>query len=316
MIGLLHPQRVEVLHALALLAGGREPLPEGLERLAAEDPLLRPWAARLAPRLRAGEALGPCLIRARLVTSREAFVLNGKDPSLALAHVAQLVTRPQFRLTVVRWFPTVLTLSAAVSFNLALWAVGDLVGISSELGWRTASLGDCVASGVVAVVGVAVVQYLLTAVRGLRHLQHLWCPAVHRAAAWHDLVTTIRWGGDAVAHPGPGQRAWQGIRLSAQRSGRPAWDLPWRTWLFLTRFRLSRAQRRHLRSLPHGAERLAALGVHVDADASRHSAELLDAAVAAAWPILVVALWVAVISAFFLGLIQGFPIFMGMQSLG
>ena len=316
MIGFLHPQRVEVLHALALLAGGREALPEGLERLAAEDPLLRPWAERLVPRLRAGEPLAECLRRTRLLSRQEAEAFVGGDLAQALSHVISRITHSSWRLVVVRWLPTLLTAVAALSFNAALWVMDEQFRIAEELGINWPDPLRYATGAILVVLFVALIQQVLGSLRAVRHVQHLWCPAIHRAAAWQEFAQAVHLHGELVVAGGWGVRQWRRTRLSACRRGHPTWDLPWRTWLFLTRFRLGRAQRRQLRSLPTGAERLGGLGDQPGQTACAAAQRQLDDALSAAWPMITVTFWVVALGSFLLGLIRSSWLFSSVENLG
>lgn len=298
---LLHRQRVDVLHALALVAGGREPLPEGLERLAAEDPLLAPWAGRLAPPLRAGEPLPETLRRARLLDADEAAALATEaDPAAALARIAGEAAAPPRGLATVRWLPLALVLVGAGGCALGMLATLPLQGLVEELGLRRPDPAASLLSLLYVGAALATTLALLARIRGLRHLLHLWCPAVHRAAAWRDFVRAVAQGDAPLPLPAA-LAPLAACRLTARRSAAPGWDLPWRTWYMLSRFRLGRALRRRLAAEPSGAARLALLG---GADPAEVDAELARA-LGQARPLLLAALWMTALAGVLIGVVTG-----------
>ena len=271
----LHPLRADVLSALALAAGGREPLPEALEHLAASDPLLRPWAARLGPPLRAGAPLGTTLHRARLIDRIHGERLDAAaDPARALDRLARQAMAPIRGAALVVWLPVWLALALVVPMILPDLLMRHVTGydfenIYRELGMTLPSLTEMVISlsrapwsPLVLALGIAGFMWLLAQFRGLRHVLHVWNPEVHRNLALLELLRCSRDGGGLrPARPSWFMRLLMALRIGARRYEQPEWDLPWRTWLFLTRFRLRRAERLGLASLPTITERLTAIGV-------------------------------------------------------
>jgi hypothetical protein len=318
MILPLHAQRVDVLHALALVAGGREALPDGLERLATGDPLLAPWARRLAPPLRQGLALPDVLLGERLITTSERTWLAASTSVAAgldrLAHDAASAPRG---LALVRWFPTILVAAGVGGFAVGHLVVSPFNAIYNDLGvsqpWL--ALADPLAMAV-PIVAVFIAQSLLPRVRGLRHLQHSWCPAVHRAVAWRDFA-------EAAAREGnqPGirmlspyvllPRIWWMSPFVLWVKRVPAWRLSYRTWMLLSFQRLDRATRCRLAAEPSGQARLELLG-GADHEAN---AESLRQALASALPPLVAALWLAGLAGFVISLSVAFgPLGIGLAA--
>lgn len=294
----LHTQRVDVLHALALVARGREPLSDGLERLADGDPLLGTWARRLAPPLRAGETLPEVLRRARLISRAEGATLAAEaDTAAGLASLAESAAAPPRGLALVRWYPTVLMAMAATGYILGLACQALAGDFTRDVGIQAPFLFNEVLGLVLAVLVVSLFQAALSRIRGLRHLQHLWCPEVHRAAAWRDFAEATRYGDDPQMLPRIAQEL-ASTGLTAQLQHVPAWDLPWRTWLMLSRLRIPRALRQELEAEPSGRMRLERLG---GADPRAADAEL-GIAIKAAWPLLSAGLWLVGAFSFVQGL--------------
>jgi len=302
VIPLLHGQRVDVLHALALVAGGHEPLPEGLTRLAEGDPLLAPWAQRLAPPLRQGQPLTEVLRRARLINGAERALLDDADDvPAALAQLAASAAAPPRGLVLVRWLPTALVLAGCAGCAIGLLVTLPMSGMAGEISSRNeVTVAGSLLSLVGAVAAVALVQALLAQVRGLRHILHLWCPAVHRASAWRDFVQAVRLGDEPVTQPAF-LAFLATLRLTAQRQDAPVWDLPWRTWLMLSRWRMPRALRRRLAAEPSGRARLDLLGGEALAAADEGVALAVDEA----RPLLLSALWMTGIAGVLVGLTSG-----------
>lgn len=244
----LHPHRADVLAALALAARQREPLGRGFERLAAGDPLLRPWAEQLGPDLSSGEALGTVLHRHRLIDRRTAGRLDAAgDQAEAIDRLGRDQLEPLRGLNLVRWFPV-----AVISVMLVPVALLQVSGVTTtferiflDLNIRlpalTHAMLDHSASGLLLpLLGAGalwLVLGLLATTRGLRHLPHLWWVEVHRQHALLRLVEAACDGDDAALHL-PAPASWlAALRLSAWRQDRPVWDRDWRTWRILTRLR-------------------------------------------------------------------------------
>jgi hypothetical protein len=275
-----HPHRADVLSACALVARTRAPMAEGLERLAAGDPLLMRWARRLAPPLRAGAPLAETLRRERLLTRREAelLALDGDAPG-ALDRIAAGALAPPRGLLLVRHLPVALALALMLP-ALAVSIVLDLIGAHYETIYRelgimlpyvtevTLGVVRLLFSTVLLTAAAFAAEALLRSLRGFRHIAHLWCPEVERESALLRLVESARLRDERSAQVGT---LWMAlapvtvllnlVRLNAVRRGRPAWDLDWRTWLFLSRYRLDREQRRAAAAQPDLAARLIGLGV-------------------------------------------------------
>ena len=271
----LHPLRANVLSALALAAGGRESLPAALERLAASDPLLKPWVARLVPALRVGAPLGTTLRRARLIDRIHGERLDAAaDPARALDRLARQAMAPIRGAALVVWLPVWLALALVVPMILPDLLMRHVTGSNFEALYRelglilpdltemVMSLSRAPWSPLVLALGIAGAMWLLAQFRGLRHVLHLWNPEVHRNLALLELLRCSRDGGGLrPARPSWFMRCLMAVEIGARRPDRPEWDLPWRTWLFLTRFRLRRGERLGLASLPTITERLTAIGV-------------------------------------------------------
>jgi len=308
MILPLHSQRVDVLHALALVAGGRESLPDGLERLATGDPLLAPWAQRLAPPLRQGYALPDVLLGERLIsTSERTWLAACTSVASGLDRLANDAASTPRGLALVRWFPTIVVTAGVGGFAVGRLVVAPFIAIFNDMNvsqpWL--ALAGPVAM-VLPIVAVFLAQSLLTRVRGLRHLQHSWCPGVHRAVAWRDFAeAAAREGQPGIWMLSP-YVLWPRIRwmspimLWVKRV--PAWQLSYRTWMLLSGQRLDRATRRRLAAEPSGQARLELLG-GADHDAN---AETLRQALASALPPLVAALWLAGLAGFIISLTVAF----------
>lgn len=244
----LHPHRADVLAAIALAARQREPLGRGLERLAAGDPLLRPWAARLGPDLTSGAALGAILHRHRLVDRRTAERLDASvDQVEAIDRLGRDQLEPLRGLTLVRWFPVAVI--TAMLVPMALLQISGITAIfetifrdlNIRLPALTHAMLDRSAAGLLLpLVGAGALGLLLAALatlRGLRHLPHLWWVEVHRQRALLRLVEAACDGDDATLRL-PAPAAWlAALRISAWRQDRPVWDRDWRTWRILTRLR-------------------------------------------------------------------------------
>ncbi len=309
---ILGARRGDALHALAMLVDAGESLPEGIERLATDDPALRRCARVLAPRLRNGERLGAALRACRMIGKSEAIDLDtALDPAEMahiLARIADGENDPTPGYALVRWLPVWLTAAALLPACVFSFAVRVSLGhalesILRDMGitvpetvnvffrplWQMPADAACVLLASILVV------WVLSEIRPLRHVLHLWCPEVHRAAAAARLARAAR---IAVHEP----RAispvrwvlwWVGLGV---RSHRPAWDVDWRTWMFLTRFRLRSADRRLLRRMPDLRQRSLAVGWDPDApDGDDEARKRFIGALAAARPLVLVTLFVVAI---------------------
>lgn len=238
--------RCEVLHALALVASSGEPLDRGLAGLAAGDPLLEPWLRRLAPDLVAGQPVEQVLRHHRLISRDEvAVVAASTDLPATLRRLAAASPAVPLRAKALRWLPVTLTLALGVGM-LAGSAVLNLAGmqplhdlnIRLPLGHGSASSWLALLALIAAVsAALAGTMVALDAIPGVRRLLHLWCPEVQRSLALADLVRA----------------------LATQR--RAAALRHWRTWWFLTRWRLPYQLRHATAAEPDAEQRLAALGV-------------------------------------------------------
>lgn len=255
--------RGEVLHALALVAGDGEPLDRGLAGLAAGDPLLEPWLRRLAPDLAAGRPLEQVLRRHRLIGRDEvAVVAASTDLPATLRRLAAASPAVPLRARALRWLPVTLTVTLGVgtlvgSALLNLAATQPMHDLNIRLPVGHGSTGSWLALVVlIAAVAAALAGSMvaLDAIPGVRRLLHLWCPEVQRSLALAELVRA----------------------LASQR--RAAALRHWRTWWFLTRWRLPYQLRNATVAEPDAEQRLAALGVLP----LRHGAPDWEAAVATA----------------------------------
>ena len=244
----LHPHRADVLAAIALVVRQREPLALGLARLAEGDPLLRPWSGRLGPALAAGEALPEVLRRHRLIDHRAAESMSeAADPVAACDRLAVESLTPVRGLLLIRWFPVVLVAVMLVpvallqvsgvmtafeqifrDLNIRLPAITVLMIEASYVGVLMPLLGA---------LAMVCVMNLLHQLRGVRHITHLWWVEVHRQAAMLELVEAAIAGDDEPQHYDMPVSWGIEVRISALRQDRPSWDLTWRTWRILTRFR-------------------------------------------------------------------------------
>lgn len=255
--------RGEVLHALALVAGDGEPLDRGLAGLAAGDPLLEPWLHRLAPDFAAGRPLEQVLRRHRLIGRDEvAVVAASTDLPATLRRLAAASPAVPLRARALRWLPVTLTVTLGVgtlvgSALLNLAATQPMHDLNIRLPVGHGSTGSWLALVVlIAAVAAALAGSMvaLDAIPGVRRLLHLWCPEVQRSLALAELVRA----------------------LASQR--RAAALRHWRTWWFLTRWRLPYQLRNATVAEPDAEQRLAALGVLP----LRHGAPDWEAAVATA----------------------------------
>ncbi len=238
--------RCEVLHALALLAGGGEPFDRGLAGLAAGDPLLEPWVRRLAPDFAAGLPLEQVLRRHRLIARNEAAVVSAStDLPATLRRLAAASPALPLRARALRWLPVTLALALgagvlAGSAVLNLTTTPALRDINIRLPLGHGSFGSWL--GLAAVIAttaglIAGIMATLDAIPGIRRLLHLWCPEVQRSLALAELVRAL-----ATQRHAEARRHWL-------------------TWWFLTRWRLPYLLRNATAAEPEPEQRLAALGV-------------------------------------------------------
>lgn len=285
--------RCEVLHALALVAGGGEPLDRGLAGLAAGDPLLEPWLHRLAPDLAAGQPLEQVLRRHRLISRDEVAVVTAStDLPATLRRLAAASPGIPLRARAMSWLPVTLTVALgtgvlAGSAVLNLAATQPLHDLNIRLPLGHGSTGSWLAlATVIAVMTAAMLGSMvaLDAIPGVRRLLHLWCPEVQRNLALAELVRA----------------------LATQR--RAAALRHWRTWWFLTRWRLPYQLRNATAAEPDAEQRLAALGVlplrhgSPDWEAAVATADArLAGAVGAAGMLIMPLLWGCLLYGFFFG---------------
>jgi hypothetical protein len=270
---LLHPHRAEILAACALVMRQAAPLPEGLARLAVDDLLLQPWVERLAPQLRSGRPLPEVLRGAGLLSRRECAVLSA-EPDLAQAldrFSSSVLVMPRWT-WLIRHFPLVLTTElAGLALLLSIVfhdAFANIDGMYDALGMiptlntmLSGHPGQMALIAGLAIGAMALCDWSIRSLRGLRHISHLWCPEVARQHALLHLIQAAR-RDERQPLPLQGvQRVLARLRIGALRSGKPAWDIHWRTWMFLTRFRLDRMQRREALQQADLTQRLMTLGV-------------------------------------------------------
>jgi hypothetical protein len=244
----LHPHRADVLAAIALVVRQREPLALGLARLAEGDPLLRPWSARLGPDLAAGAALPEVLWRHRLIDHHAAErLIEVPDPVAACDRLAVESLTPVRGLLLIRWFPVALAavMLGPVALLSTSGVLGDFEQIFLDLNIHLPAITVLVIEAsyvglllpLVGGLAMLCLMSLLHQVRGVRHITHLWWVEVHRQAAMLELVEAAIAGDDEPQHYDMPVSWGIEVRLSALRQDRPAWDLGWRTWRILTRFR-------------------------------------------------------------------------------
>jgi hypothetical protein len=321
----LHPHRADVLAACALVARSRSPLADGLERLAAEDPLLTRWSRRLGPPLRAGEDVPETLRRARLLDAEEAELLaHSEDLAEGLERAASSIQTGPWRMRLVRHLP----LSLAIALGAPSIVVSSVLALSGLTSSSVAGLGILTPANarperllftwfLLLQVAIAA-EHLLRSVRGLRHLATLWCPGVERERALLRLLRAARTGRAPKPRLGALRLALSLVGLAAQPLSLPAWNSDWRTWKVLTYLRLPR--RTWLDAGREGdlAARLVLVGAVETIDGRpdwagaedrcrARLAEGIDDAMLIARPLLLLAVWVsavAALSGLWLGLIR------------
>ena len=270
------PARGDLLSAVALAAGGGRALPDELELIASTDPGLAIRLRSIAQDLRGGRRLDKALGDAGLLDqAQQEAVRRAADVPSALDRAARQVAQPLSGQWRIEWLPLWICLSVlgslfAVEVTLRLITGNPFETIYRELGIKLPALTEFVfgitrgfaplVTGLLLLVLIAGGMLALRQVRGLRHLVHAWNPEVHRAAAIMRLLAHARWRGglETLCRPWWHRPLWF---ASSYRDEAPAWDRDWRTWLFLTRFRLRRADRQLILALPTITERLTAIGV-------------------------------------------------------
>ncbi|MBA2482031.1 MAG: hypothetical protein H0V44_15305 [Planctomycetes bacterium] len=276
----LHPHRADILAAVALVARAREPLADGLVSLTAGDPHLSRWASRLAPALRSGTPAPDVLRRARLLSRHETRILAADaDFVAALDRIASAAASPPRGIWWVRHLPVSCALAFALpatAWCLLLAANGmDLHYATDQLGITVGSIGRLSHQPLASALLLGAMLLAITAgdaavrgVRGLRHLTHFWCPEVDRQVALLRLIQHARLGDDAPVRLDPLRSALARVGVGAWRPNQPVWDRDWRTWMFLTRWRLSPDLRKQSAQRRDLASRLTLLGI-VDSDRGR-----------------------------------------------
>nr|MBA3687120.1 hypothetical protein [Planctomycetota bacterium] len=256
------------------------------------------------------------LRRAWVISREDAADLDRAhgDAGRRLQRLATLAAKPLPGLALVRWYPVWLVAAAVVPgsllFLIMRYTLDDAYRhLMHDLGIALPRITEFLLGGlplivlgiVGAMAGMAGAIWFLGQFRVLRHVLHLWCPEVHRADHLLRLIAHARRDQVGPAHLGRWRSllamiGWKGMELGAWTPGAPVWDADWRTWMLLTRFRLSSGERSYLRELPALPHRLRAIGVLPaeidDFEAAEDLArERLARAVAAATPLLVALLY-------------------------
>ncbi len=286
------PSRGDLLSAVALAAGGGRALPDELDLIAGTDHGLAPRLRGLAADLRGGRRLDKALADDGLLDdAQQEAVHRAADVPAALDRAARQVAQPVHGQWRIEWLPlwicsSVLGSLFATELTMRLVSGYSFEAMYRELGVTLPGLTEFMfgitrglaplATSIALLVIIAGGMILLRQIRGLRHAVHLWNPEVHRAAAVMRLLRHARWRGglESVRRPWWHRPLWF---ASCYRDEAPAWDRDWRTWLFLTRFRLRRADRQLTLALPTLTERLTAIGVlpHRDGRPDFDTAETL-----------------------------------------
>jgi len=264
----LHPQRTEVLAACALVTRLSEPVASGMARLGSTDPFLSRWAQRLTPALQEGVALPLVLLRARLISRREAEQLSiAADLPTALDRLVSASIQPSHRVWLVRHVPSVIILAVmlpALVVSTCLYSVVHAFEVVyRDLGIQLPAATVVVLHPmtllfalVIALASFAATEWLLRAIAGVRFLCLLWCPEIERQNALLRLIQASRTGDNAPPRLGWARRLLSAVRLGAWSARRPHWQRHWNTWMLLTRFRLDRDLRRAAVRLPDLTARL------------------------------------------------------------
>lgn len=199
-------------------------MPDGLRRLAHEDPLLEPWCQRLAPDLERGLTLGDTLRRHRVLQEREGRHLDQhRDPATVLIQLADGIFHQPWIVTVACWLPSVV----AVGVGLALVGSHALFGgisllLAQDLGLPTGDLASTATWTATGALAVVLAQVVLREVRGLRWIDLLLFPSLQRALALADLHALA-----PLQSPVSGWRSWWAATgMGATRRGAPPWDRP------------------------------------------------------------------------------------------
>lgn len=282
----MHPDRVEVLSALALAARGREPLAAGFARIATDQPELRPWLSRLAPLGRGAEAV-PLLRDLRLIDADQARWLARREGTerfaAGLDRVAIGGAAIDRSFALVRDAPVLLLLVAG-GLPWLLWSLLDGVGyglVQVELGLNfrlstTAAFLHRIPWPLQAASLVGLVAVLWLVLRAwryqpiIRYLLPLWCPSAWRA--WLGCRLLLHAEAEGRRAPLPLGERWQRrlerlLRLPGSEPEAPAWRRDWRLYWFLTWFRVGRDRRALLAEDAQQVDlvsRLRVLGLIVD----------------------------------------------------
>jgi hypothetical protein len=190
----LHPDRADVLSALALVAKQGDALPQGFARLAAADPVLQPWIERLNPALTQGQALGATLRAKRLVTREQARYLDrlGAERIAPALRAAARGDRGVLRLTWFAAYYPLVVVAVLVGLPLLVAWVSDLGEIYDEMGVRMSAMSGFVLGtpwwqqvpvATALLGGMGLLCWTINRVLGLRAIPSLWAPATMRAAS-------------------------------------------------------------------------------------------------------------------------------------
>lgn len=255
-----------VLHALALVAGSREPLDRGFAAVAAGDRLLQRWASRLCPPLAAGEALATVLRRHRLVSRNEAeLIASDRDTADALRRVAGGALRPLPGSLIARWFLTCLAtvlaiggLAGAAVNQICLGQVMRDLNVLQPVGYR-GLIGWLTLAGWL-LLGVAAVWCIEIAPRAA--LRWSWAWRVRLATG--QIIGWIPVPPDPQLFLAPESCQCEAMCrcLAEARLGRTgSADCWWQAWWSLAQWRLPPAIRHGLVSEPLLERRLLGLGI-------------------------------------------------------
>lgn len=280
--------RAEVLSVAALAVSERQAIPDTLDQAAETlSAFARRQARSLAKQLRAGMPLGRALLRHGVIGPLEARRLDtNSDAGPRLRRLADNAVQPGTGVWQVRWFPVVavaaLLLPGWVFWTMTEWLSGNAISsMYKELGIALPGLAELIFSPLwlqvpmyAAILAVFAVPLLLVReIALIRHLTHVWCPEVHRCwFAWR-LVRALG-PGDDVPYPLPWYRvALDALFIGIHPAGKPRWHADWCAWLFLSRFRLPKNDRRMLREVHGLSLRLAAIGLLGEGREAPHHAE-------------------------------------------
>jgi hypothetical protein len=273
--------RAEVLSALALVAQTGDPLAEGLARLAADDPLLRPWSDRLHDDLRSGRPLGAVLRGHRLIGTGPAHDLDaaiaaGRGAG-ALARLAcdQRAGLPGSLL--ITWFPAwaaICLVTTLVVMGRALYGLMGLEEMYKQLNVSLPALTQLAidlsnlhpAWWLFACALLVAVWWLISQVAVLRLVHLVWFTEAQRCLLTARLLDDLHAGrGSRPWSPGRFVRWLASTRCLARRAGEPLWRADWRQWLVLIWLRLPAGRWRALRALRHDPHLAQDLRAHLAA---------------------------------------------------